>query len=173
MEFYETLARRHSVRSFTDKPVEKDKLTRILEAANLSPSAGNLQARRIYVVKADEAKEELMLAAFDQEAVMHAPLVLVFTALQKESASEYGERGADVYALQDATIAAAYAQLAVAAEGLGTVWVGAFDPLEVSRIVKAGEYEVPVAMLPIGYPADAPQASGRKTLEELVREVEG
>jgi len=171
MEFYETLRNRHSVRAFTDKEIEGEKLTRILEAANLAPSAGNLQAYRIYVVKEESQKEELMISCMEQESVIQAPLSLVFVARQQESAVKYGERGAQLYSIQDATIAAAYAQLAAAAEGLGTLWIGAFEPLEVARIISAESYEVPVAVLPLGYPGESTTQSDRKSLEELVKEV--
>ncbi|MFH1394308.1 MAG: nitroreductase family protein [Candidatus Micrarchaeota archaeon] len=171
MEFYETLDRRHSVRSFQGKEVENEKLGRILKAANCAPSAGNLQAYRIYAVSGGEKREELMMACMGQECVLQAPVLLIFVASQQESAAKYGERGAQLYSIQDATIAAAYAQLAAAAEGLGSVWVGAFDPLEVARLIDAESYEVPVAVLPIGYPAEESGPSDRKNLGDLVKEV--
>ncbi len=163
MEFRELIKKRHSVRDYEDKEIGEDKIGRILEAANNAPSAGNLQAYRIYLVR--NRKEELMMAAYGQEQILHAPIVLVFASVEKESSQKYGERGAELYSVQDATIACAYAQLAVTDEGLGSVWVGAFDPLEVSRITGLGSYEVPIALLPIGYPAEEPRETSRKPLD--------
>lgn len=171
MEFFDVVNNRRSIRAFKEKEVDKETVNRILEAVNLAPSAGDLQAYRIAVVKDEEKKGELAVAALDQEFITQAPIVFVFCADRKGSEIKYGERGYDLYSIQDATIAAAYCQLAVAALGLGCVWVGAFDPLEVSRVIDAGEHEVPVAIMPVGYPAERPKWTGRKELNELVREL--
>jgi nitroreductase len=61
--------------------------------------------------------------------------------------------------------------LAATEEGLGTVWVGAFDTLEVSRLLEADSHIVPVAILPIGYPTGRPRPRDRKPLDEIVKEV--
>jgi len=171
MEFYDVIEGRHSIRAFQDKDVEKEKITKILSTVSLCPTAGNLQAYKIYVVKTKELKEELSEAALGQGPVAEAPIVLVFCADQKQSAMKYDERGAQLYAIQDATIAAAYAQLAATAEELGSVWVGAFDPLEVSRILNIEPYHIPVAIIPIGYPAEIPEGRDRRDLKEMVIEV--
>ena len=96
---------------------------------------------------------------------------MVFCADQKEAESKYEQRGFELYSVQDATIACAYAQLAIAEEGLATVWVGGFDPLEVSRIIQAMPFEVPVAILPVGHAAEKPESTGRKPLKEIVKEI--
>lgn len=171
MEFYETIGKRHSVRKFAKKEIEKEKIVKILEAIRTAPSAGNLQAYDIYLVREESKRQELMLASMEQESVSQAPISLVFIAKQEVSASKYKERGAQLYAIQDATIAAAYSQLAATAEGLSSVWIGAFDSLEVSRIVNAGAYEMPVAIIPIGYSAEQPDPTERRSLEDLVHEV--
>jgi nitroreductase len=171
MEFFETVTSRCSIRSFTAKPVEKEKILKILEVANLAPSAGNLQAYRIALVSSQEIKEKLADACLGQSFIAEASFVLVFLAAQEESAEKYGDRGMEVYSFQDATIAAAYAQLAVASLGLGSTWVGAFDPLEISRIISAETYEVPTVVLPIGYPAENPNPKIRKRLSDIVREM--
>jgi nitroreductase len=142
---------------------------RILETVNLAPSAGDLQAYKITVVKSEELKKEIMFAALEQDFIAQAPIVLIFSADQKQSEMKYGDRGRALYATQDATIAAAYCQLAVTALGLGSAWVGAFDPLEVSRLIQAEPYEVPIAIIPIGYPAEEPERTSRKSIDELVR----
>jgi nitroreductase len=73
--------------------------------------------------------------------------------------------------VQDAAIACTFAILAAAALGLSTVWVGAFDEDEVRYIIKAPLAHRPVAMLPIGYAAESPPVSSRRSLNELVHEV--
>lgn len=171
MDFYEVLEKRHSIRAFLEKEIEQEKISRIVNAAMQAPSAGNLQAYKIYHVQSSEAKQQLVGACMYQEFIAQVPLVLVFCTDIKQSENKYGQRGSELYATQDATIATAYAQLAATAEGLSSVWVGGFDPLEVSRIIKASSYEVPVAVLPIGYAAEAPEAAGRRPAEEILREV--
>ena len=87
------------------------------------------------------------------------------------SAMKYGRRGQDLYALQDATIAGAYAQLAATALGLGSTWVGAFHEEAVRRAVGIPAVEIPVAILPIGYPGETPGPTPRRRLADVAREV--
>ncbi len=171
MEFFDALDKRRSVREYSGKPVDAHSLKRLLDAVMLAPSAGGLQAFRMYLVRDEAARRSLSEASFGQECVAQAPLSIVFTADQNLSASKYGERGFELYSVQDATIAAAYMQLAAAALGLGSVWVGGFDPLEVSRIVGAGAYEVPVAIIPLGHPAGSPERAPRRAVGEMLKEV--
>ncbi|MBN1170082.1 nitroreductase family protein [Candidatus Micrarchaeota archaeon] len=170
MEFYDVIHKRRSIRAFLGKEIESGKLERILQAANSAPSAGNLQAYRLYIVTSREIKQGICEASHGQDFLMEAPILLVFCAIRNPG-MKYGDRGAELYSVQDATIAAAYCQLAITAEGLGSVWVGGFDTFEVSRLLNALPYEVPVAAIPIGYPAEQPEATGRKSLQDLVGEA--
>lgn len=108
-------------------------------------------------------------AALGQEHVAEAPLCPVFLEEPGRSAAKYGARGAELYALQDATIACAHAQLAASALGLGTCWVGAFDEGAVRRILSAPSRVRPVALLTVGRPAEEPERTSRRRLEDLVR----
>lgn len=167
MELAELIRARRSVRAFESRPVEAYKLDCILEAANLAPSAGNLQAYEIYQVTSPHPRAALARAA-DQSFIAQAPIILVFFANAGRSARKYGARGRELYALQDATIAATHAMLAIADQGLGTVWIGAFDPGKVTAAVGAPPDWVPVAMLPVGYASESPAATPRRSIEELV-----
>jgi nitroreductase len=171
MDFFEVVQRRRSVRKFSDVRVEPLKLERILEAANRAPSAGNLQAYEIVVVRDAERRRALVTASGDQWFVGQAPVVLVFCAHPSRSASRYGERGEGLYAVQDATIACTYAMLAATALGLGTVWVGAFQEARVRAPLNLPESWLPVAILAVGYPAERPAPSPRRDLGELVHEA--
>ena len=168
MELLEVVKRRRSIRAFADRPLEEEKLQRILEIVSLAPSAGNLQAHEIYVVTDRDQKRALAKASLGQEFVAAAPIVLVFCARPERSAGRYGERGRRLYSLQDATIACAYAQLAATALGLGTVWVGAFDDDAVVKVLGTKAGWRPVAILPIGYPSESPAATPRRGLDDLV-----
>lgn len=169
MEFREIASTRRSVRSFSSQPVEEEKLSRILAVMNNAPSAGNLQAFEVCVVRDRAMRKALSEAALSQGFVAAAPVVLVFCANKAKSASRYGKRGEELYACQDATIACTYAMLAAADEGLATTWVGAFDDDAVYRIIGSPEGLRPVAMLPLGYAAENPGATSRRRLLELVR----
>jgi len=172
MQFFELIEARHSVRSFQEKKVEETKLQQILRAANLAPSAGNLQAFKIVVVKSEAKRRQLAAAALGQQFVSQAQLALVFVADLKRSAGRYSNRGRELYALQDATIACAYAQLAAQELGLSSVWVGAFDAKAVADAINAGKDMLPVAILPIGYAAEKPYVTGRRKESEIAVEEE-
>jgi nitroreductase len=142
---------RRSVRSFSDKSVEIDQIEKILEAANSAPSAGNLKARDILAVTEPEIKRLLADASFGQNQIIEAPVVFVFMALPEVSARKYNERGRNLYALQDATIAAGFAWLQAVDLGLSGGWIGGFDPAKVQKIIDLDKNQVPVAILPIGH----------------------
>ena len=170
-EFFEVLDGRHSMRVFNSRPVEPEKLTRILEAARSAPSAGNLQSYEIYVVTAVRKRAALAQAAGGQGFVLAAPVDLVFCANPARAREQYGERGERLYALQDATIACTFAMLAGVALGLSNVWVGAFNPFDVGRVIAAPEDQLPVAILPLGYAAAPPETRERRAFNDLVHMV--
>lgn len=171
MKFFDVLSVRRSVRIYADTLVENEKLDKILEAINQAPSAGNLQAYEVYIVMRTDQRKALAAAALGQNFMAQAPLALVFCAHAKRSAKKYGKRGADLYCLQDATIACTYAMLAVTALGLSSVWVGAFDEGKVGDIISAPHAHRPVAMLSVGYTAEEPRIRGRRSLSNLVHRI--
>ena len=170
MDLFEAIQSRRSVRAYQDKEVEPPKLQALLAAVNQAPSAGNLQAYQVYLVRDVALKQALAKAALDQQSLTQAPLVLVFCADQVRASARYRERGEHLYSVQDATVAVTYAQLAATALGLASCWVGAFDETKVARIIELPRGERPVAMLPIGYAAEAPAQTPRRALTEIVIE---
>ncbi len=167
--FFETVRHRHSVRRFRDdRPVEREKLHAILEMASAAPSAGDLQSYHIVVVESAEARRQLVDVAGEQTFLGEAPVSLIFCAHPNRSATEYGERGRQLYAIQDATIAATYAQLATVAAGLGSTWVGFFDEQALAKAFKIDPGLRPVAILAVGYPAELPEPTPRRHLDEMV-----
>jgi nitroreductase len=169
MQFFDVVEARRSVRAFTQTPIESHKLETILATARLGPSAGDLQGYGIAVIDEVGAKEALAAAAFGQHFVAEAPVVLVFSASPERSERKYGQRGASLYCVPDATIAACYAQLAATAKGLASCWVGAFDEAAAAAALNAPRQLRPVALMPIGYAAEAPDRPERRALDELVR----
>jgi nitroreductase len=171
MDLFDAIQARQSVRAYQPADVPAEKLEAILSAANQAPSAGNLQAYQIYLIRDHKSKQALAKAARNQDFLAQAPLVLVFCTHPDRSATRYGERGKQLYCFQDAAIAAAYAQLAAVALGLATCWVGAFDDLGVSQAIDLPAHQHPIALLPIGYPAEAPHRTPRRSLSDMVRHI--
>jgi nitroreductase len=168
MEYFEAVKARHSVRAFQKKPVEEEKILRVIEAINLAPSAGDLQAYEVIVVKDPMLKEKLARAAFGQSFVSEAPVCFVFVAYPERSSKKYGRRGSELYCIQDASIVTTYAMLAVTALGLSSTWVGAFDEEAAARAVGVMKGKRPVALLPIGYGAESPESTPRRPLSDIV-----
>ena len=168
-DLFSTVRHRHSVRKYqTDMPIEEEKLHAILETACAAPSAGDLQAYHIYVVKQAEQRNAIAEASQQQEFIKEAPISLVFCSDPARSANEFKDRGEQLYALQDTTIAAAYAQLAAVAAGLGSTWVGNFDEQRLMGAIDIKPGLTPVAILTIGYPAELPELSSRRNIKEVV-----
>ena len=171
MDFFDVVGLRRSVRAFSDRALEEEKLRIILDSANRAPSAGNSQAYEIYVVRQPGDRKALARASLGQDYVAAAPVSLVFCAHPGRSAPRYGERGSRLYALQDATIACTCAMLAATALELATVWIGAFQDEEVQRAIRVPKDIVPVAILPIGYRGEFPSATPRRAIADLVHEI--
>jgi nitroreductase len=168
MEFLQLIQKRHSIRAFLDRPIDPAIIKKILEAANCAPSAGNLQAYEIYLIEDLAQRSSLAQAAKGQDFLKQAPVALVFCTHPGRSEWRYHQRGANLYSIQDATIACTFAMLAAVDFGLGSVWVGAFDEGAVRNVIGNPEGLIPVAILPLGYPADEPAATTRRSIEDLV-----
>ncbi len=165
-ECLELIFNRVSIRKFKSDAIDDDTVRLLLEAANAAPSAGNLQARDFVVVRDDKLKLELAKASLNQMFIAEAPVVVVVCANYPRSMRIYGERG-KLYAEQDATAAVENLLLAVTALDLGAVWVGAFDEEKVSELLNLPEYVRPIAIVPIGYPAERPGRRKRYPIEML------
>jgi nitroreductase len=169
-QFFWLLKQRRSVRAFDKRKLDDSVLEVILEACDLAPSSGGLQTFEIYKVENREKRRQLVPAAKDQAFIADAPLLLVFCANPSRSVHKYGQRS-QLFSVQDASIAAAYAQLTVYALGLTTVWTGAFDEKKVSEILSLPEGHRPVAMLPIGYPAETPKEKTTRGPQGLIHRI--
>lgn len=167
MDIVGALRERFSCRSFRPEPVSREHLFVVLDAARWAPSAGNLQPWRFLVVQTGEVRHELARAAFGQGFIAAAPAVIVVCAVPRESGRVYGERGRDLYCLQDTAAATQNLLVAATASGLGACWVGAFDEAAVARALGLAADWRPVAMVPIGHPAERSGRRSRRALEAV------
>jgi len=163
---------RFSCRRFQVTPVARETVERLLEAARWAPNAGGLEPWRFVVATDAAVRRQLAGAAYGQAFVAEAPLVVVVCAVAEESATRYGDRGRTLYCLQDTAAATENLLLAATAHGLGSCWVGAFDEARVTRALALPAGWRPVAMVPIGEPAEAPPRRTRRPAAEVVRWIE-
>ncbi len=168
LEAVELLRSRRSVRAFERRQVEDKVIREILGDAIMSPSAGNLQPWKIYVVKNDDVKRKLVEASYWQSFVGEAPVVVVVVALPEISALRYGERGRNLYSIQDTSALTTYILLSAKARGLDSCWVGAFSEEKVRTALGLKKDELPVAIIPIGYGAESPKPPARNNLDKVV-----
>jgi nitroreductase len=167
MKFNELAEKRVSIRSYESKPVSKALLNTVLEAGRLAPSACNLQPLQFVVV---QKKENLAALAdcYPGDWFRSAPAVIAVCALPSKAwkRRHYDDRS---YADVDAAIAADHMALAAADIGLGTCWVGAFDPKAVRSVLNIPRSAEPLIMLTLGHPAEKGRPKTRKPLDKLVR----
>jgi nitroreductase len=171
MNVLEAINARQSIRAFKATEIEPEKLEVILSAANRAPSAGNLQAYHIYVVKNQQIKEQLVEAAAGQKFLAQAPVVLVFCVDPQRSKEKFGDKGEKTYAMQDTCAAVCNAMLAAVELGLGSCWVDAVNENLAAKIINAKPGHIPAVILPIGYPAENPPKTSRRELSDIVTEV--
>ncbi len=165
MEVYEAIRARHSVRSYRDRAVEPAKLARVLEAAHLAPSARNEQEWRFVVVSDPAKKEALATEASSQHFMLEAPLIIAACAQTDGRVMRCGQLAYSI----DVAIALDHLTLAAVAEGLGTCWIGSFDPAQVRRILGIPTDIQVVELMLLGYPhTDTPPKKNRLPLEKIV-----
>ena len=165
MDFQHLIRQRYSARAYLKKPVEREKLTRLLEAAVLAPTAANRQAFRVIVIST-EGREEELRKVYGKEWFTQSPYVIGVCSLPSENwVRKDGKNYSDV----DAAIVMDHLILAAANDGLGTCWVGAFDPQAAREVLHIPDEAEPVAFTPLGYPADEPREKKRKRLSQLVK----
>ena len=164
MDVREAIKKRRSVRSYKSDPIPEESLRKVLEAARLAPSAHNAQDWKFVVVKDEKRRKKLAEAALGQNFITEAPIIIAAISLNPEAQLT---SGVPAYAL-DLAIAVDHMTLQAVEEGLGTVWIGAFDQEKVKNILEIPENYKVVVLLPLGFPADRPGSKIRKTIEEIV-----
>ncbi|MBE6964047.1 MAG: nitroreductase [Ruminococcaceae bacterium] len=168
MDFVTLSAERYSLRKFSDRGVEQEKLDVILEAGRSAPTAHNLQPQRIFVIQSAEAAEKLEGCI---HAHFHPPvhLVVAYDPAEAWKREDDGKNHGEI----DAAIAVTQMMLQAADLGLGSTYVGMFDPEKLLAAFPEMAGLIPVAVLPLGYPAEGARPSrlhaSRKEMEQLVK----
>ena len=169
MNFYELAQNRYSARKYQNKKIEDEKITKILEAGRLAPTAVNFQPQRIYVLKSEEALKkinEITPYAFQ------APLVMLVCGNVKEAwTNPHNSRNS---AEMDASIVATHMMLQAKELGIDSCWVCYFNTEQVKKEFNLAENEEPYLLMPMGYSDEklglpSPKHSQRKPLDETVK----
>lgn len=166
MQVFEAIQSRYSVRSYLSRPVEEDRLGRVLEAARLAPSAANRQEWRFVVVRDAAIRQELMAAAGGQKFVGQAPIVIAACAVHGGHVMSCGQLSYPI----DVAIALEHMALQAVEEGLGTCWIGHCDEAQVKRVlgIPASDDVRLVGLMTLGYAADSPGDKSRLPLSDIV-----
>jgi nitroreductase len=168
LDVFEAIKKRRSIRAYADEKVSDNDVERLIEAARWAPSAGNIQPWEFVIVKDMETKRKLSDATLNQTFIEKAPVVIVVCADLNRSSRGYGSRGENLYSIQDTAAATENILLAAQELGLATCWVGAFWENEVAKVVKAPRNLRPVAIVPVGHPAERPVAPPKRSINEIV-----
>jgi nitroreductase len=157
MEFEQLIEKRYSVRKYKNDPVPRELIDKVLEAGRSAPTARNGQPQHVFVCLSPEAREKAKLCS---SCTFDAPVV--FIICYDEAAGDPTPLSNVVFGAMDATIVTTHMMLEAAALGLGTCWVGMFDHIKTKEQFSLTEKKlVPVAFLPMGYPADDSMPSSR------------
>jgi nitroreductase len=166
MDVYEAISGRKSVRSFRDREIPEEVISRLFAAVRLAPSASNRQEWRFVAVRSPAVRRLLSGASMGQKQVGQAAMVLACCA---ETDGHVMTCGQACYPI-DVAIAVDHLTLCATVEGLGTCWIGAFRENEVKEILGIPSPIRVVALLAIGYPEDpSPVEKNRLPLEAIVK----
>ncbi|HUW18188.1 MAG TPA: nitroreductase family protein [Sedimentisphaerales bacterium] len=163
MTVIEAIRRRYSCRAYQDRPIEKQKLDSIFEAARLAPSAKNLQDWRFVVATEKQTRRRLAEAASGQTFLENAGAIIVAC-----SNSDYVMRCGQSVAPIDVAIALEHIALQAAELGLATCWIGSFDPAKVRAILDIPTDIAVIELMALGYPADRPKEPSREPIEKIL-----
>ncbi len=172
----ECIMGRRSIRKFTEQPVSKEILSQIVETASFAPSWKNTQVTR-YIAVTGELKDRMAnectsIFPLNAERINSAPMVVAVTVVTGRCGYErdgsFSTVKGDGWQMFDAGIASEAFCLAAYEQGLGTVILGLFDVDKTAELLQVPEGQELVALIPIGYPDEAPVAPKRKTVEDLL-----
>jgi len=168
MNFSELAWKRKSVRNFKADDISVEKIICLLDAARAAPSGGNCQPWHFYVIKDAALKKRIHESTGGKQPfILDAPALIVVCADLARTEDRYGDRGRNLYSIQDTAAAIQNLLLCAADEGLAACWCGAFDEKAVSDILELRKDFRPVAVIPIGYVVNELAKTSRRPIEEI------
>ncbi len=167
MDVFEAITTRASITKYTDEGVDREQIARILEAGRWAPSAGNMQTWEFIIVEDDDTQERLSQYAQNQPHVREAPVAVVILTDEERAERRYGDRGRDLYAIQETAAAMQNMLLQAHNEDLGAAWVGAFDEEHVRDLLYIPKRTRPIAIITIGHPAERPEQPTKQNLSAI------
>lgn len=163
MSLLPEIENRQSIKSFSDKPVPKEKLANILEAGRRAPSAKNRQPWRFIVIDAPELRKKVETAAFGQEHVGQAPVIIAACTTNIDYLMPNGQISYPI----DIAISVSFMMVQAQAEELGTCIVSTYDEQEIKDILTVPYSMRVVMLLLVGYPEEIPFPVQRKSLKRI------
>lgn len=163
MALMKQIQKRYSVRSYQDRPIEKEKLDTVLESARLAPSARNIQEWRFVVARDAGIRKKLAVAANNQNFIAEAPAVIACCAVTTDYIMRCGQHAYPI----DLAIAMEHMALQAVEEGLGSCWIGSFYEDQVKELLGIPNDVRVVELLTLGYPADFPKPKNREPIESI------
>ena len=167
MQTMDCIKERRSVRKYRPDPIPDDVLNSILEAGTHAPSSGNVQDWEFIVVKNPETKTKIANAAWEQDFVKGAPVVIVVCSDIHRVSAAYGERGQTLYSVQNTSAAIQNILLAAWEKEIGSCWIGAFNESAIRNILVLPTNIRPLAIITLGYPAEVSNKPKRRDLKEV------
>ncbi|MFC1581979.1 nitroreductase family protein [Planctomycetota bacterium] len=146
MQFYEALKSHYTVRSYSPRPVERDKLLRVIEAALYAPTYMNQKDFRLILTRTRFMQEELTQICSDPWFV-EAPYVLGVISTHAQT-----KKFAKDFSHTDCASVLSQIMTSATNEGLGTCWVANFNTWQARAVLRLPEDAIPIAFTPLGYP---------------------
>ncbi|MBU0975769.1 MAG: nitroreductase family protein [Patescibacteria group bacterium] len=171
MGILDIIKKRRSIRKYLSKEIPLELILKLKEALIWAPSAGNLQSRKFYFVTNGEIRFDLAKAAFDQQFLVEAPLVVVACADLEASSVKYSGKGKELYAIVDTSLSVQNMMLVAYEAGLGTCWVGGFEEYKVKEILDLPDKLRPIALVPVGYPAEKIDPPTRVKIHDAIKDI--
>lgn len=168
MSVLDIIKKRRSIRKYLDVAVEWDKIVQILEAGRYAPSAGNIQEWKFIVISEKDIKKKVAEACLKQYWMETAPAIIVICSMVEKQEQFYGDKGRDLYTIQNCACAAENMMLVATDLGLSSCWVGAFDEEMMCDALNMPTRAKPMVILTIGYPGEEVPVPPRTVLESLV-----
>lgn len=168
MNTMECIKSRTSIRKYRKDSVPEKLILELIDAARHAPSSGNVQDWEFIAVTNTQTKEKLAEASYGQKFMREAPVVIAVCTDTEAISSAYGERGSNLYCVQNTAAAIQNMLLAANENGLGSCWVGAFSESDVKGILILPTKIRPLALITLGYPAESAKKKARREIKDIL-----